>query len=105
MAVGDPPRPISAATQRRREHEFHAQIGRTMAGWASAETMLSTWFERLTQMHPLVSRRVFYSQLGTYASLQMLRGVLSVVVPVPDIRECDSAWKIDPCRGVIGVQL
>ena len=87
MPPGKAPKPISPKTQSRREREFHAQIGRTMAGWASAETMLSTWFERLTQMHPLVARRVFYSQLGTYASLQMLRAVLSVVVPVPDIRE------------------
>jgi hypothetical protein len=24
---------------------------------------------------------------------------------LPDVSVCDPAWKIDPCRGVIGVQL
>jgi hypothetical protein len=87
MAAGKSPTPISVALQARRERAFHAQVGRTMAGYVSAETMFATWFQRLTQMHPLIARRVFYSSLGTYASLQMLRAVLEVVVPVPDIRE------------------
>ena len=37
-------------------------------------------------MHPIVARRVFYSQNGTYATLQMFRAALGFVNTVPDVK-------------------
>jgi hypothetical protein len=44
--------------------------------------------------------------MGMFANrLLLVLAVLAFIAGIPLALACDPAWKIDPCRGVIGVQV
>lgn len=66
---------------------FHAHLGKSMASWASLESILCEWFEHLTGMPEPVARQVFYSTEGGYGKAKMINGVLDVVTPMHKLGE------------------
>ena len=75
----------TAADQNATEEALKLRIGRAVAAWSFVESSLATWFERLTKMHPVVSRKTFYSLTGFDARARMLRAVIGTVKTDPDI--------------------
>lgn len=64
---------------------FYLELGRAVGTWSYIESSLATWFERLTKMHPVTSRRTFYSVSGFATRAMMFEAVMGHVKTDPDI--------------------
>jgi hypothetical protein len=64
---------------------FHQKLGQCVASWSFVESSLCTYFTRLTQMHPVTARRIFYSATGFDARAKMLIAAIGSVKTEPDI--------------------
>jgi hypothetical protein len=62
-----------------RPETFHHQIGKTLEGWSFVESALCTVFIRVTQMHPPMARKIFYSGSGFASRAKMLRVAIGCV--------------------------
>jgi hypothetical protein len=83
---GTPPA-ISPEDQAKIQERFAQQLGKTIIAYSRVETFLCTWFERITKMPNPMARKVFYSQGGTYATIQLFRAALDSAPPlVPDVQ-------------------
>jgi hypothetical protein len=80
--MSEPPQVISPEDQAQIEQQFAQQLGKTIIAYSRVETFLCTWFERITKMPHPMARRAFYSQGGTYATLQLFRAVLDSAPPL-----------------------
>jgi hypothetical protein len=65
--------------QREANEAFKLRIGRAVAMWSYVESGLCVWFQKLTQMHPVVARRIFYSVSGFDPRKRMLKAALGAV--------------------------
>jgi len=66
---------------------FKLKIGRTVAVWGFVETGLCNWFQKLTAMHAILSRKIFYSLTGFDARKRMLMAAVNYVQTQPDLSE------------------
>jgi hypothetical protein len=67
---------------------FYLQLGRAIAGWSIMESAYCGFFAKVTQMHPPMARRIFYSTVGFRARTKMLRLAMdSVNFSEPEMRE------------------
>src|SRR5580704_10341325 len=67
------------AEQKGNADEFNRLVGRTMAAWSYVESSFCTYFQRLTCMHPLPARKVFYSVTGFDSRKRMLKATIDSV--------------------------
>jgi hypothetical protein len=66
---------------------MHLRIGQAIGKWGYVESTLATWFQRLTNMHPITARRVFYSVTGFDARRRMFVAAVRSAASKPDISE------------------
>jgi hypothetical protein len=78
---------ITEEQKQKAQDAFYMQLGRCVGAWSWVELNLAQYFERLTRMHPVTSRRVFYSGFGFDSRLKMLEGAMSYAKFEPDISE------------------
>jgi hypothetical protein len=78
---------ITAEQQQAVADRFKLELGGCVAAWSFVESGLAVFFQRLTQMHPISARRVFYSAAGFDARAKMLLAAIGSVKTEPDISE------------------
>lgn len=58
---------------------FHTQLGKTLEGWSYVESCLCSFFIKVTQTHPPLGRKLFYSSAGFRFRARMLRIAIDCV--------------------------